>query len=51
VHARSKEAVEERAKQLLHDKGEEKSLKQDYLPEYADQSLSQGCLNAQFRLD
>jgi hypothetical protein len=36
VHARSKKAVEERAKQLLHDKGEEKSLNQEYLPEYAD---------------
>jgi hypothetical protein len=43
VHARSKKAVEERAKQLLHDKGEEKSVNQEYLPEYADQSLIHGC--------
>jgi hypothetical protein len=30
MHARSKQAVEERAHQLLHDKGEEKCLRQGH---------------------
>jgi hypothetical protein len=31
VNARSREAVEDRAKQLLHEKGEDKYLKQECL--------------------
>jgi hypothetical protein len=41
VRAWSKAAVEERAEQLLHDKGEETSLKQARLAEYTDYSLIQ----------
>jgi hypothetical protein len=45
VNARSMETVEERAKQLRRDKGEEKCLKQESLAGYADQGLIQGCQN------
>jgi hypothetical protein len=44
MHATSKEAVEERAQQLLHDKGEKKFLRQGH-EDCSDQGLIKGCKN------
>jgi hypothetical protein len=44
VHTTSKKAVAEREHQLLHDKGEEKCLRQGHA-DCSDQGLIKGCKN------